>query len=515
MYVNPNVSADRSVQMSVPVIIYSIVCAACLYRNWSSIMSPVLTLVSIFFISFCLGRYESMKAQRCGTVPDKEYQRSKLTKLIPYYVLVFLLSVALCMTDSGLMIFGCNVGILMTELYAVISYFNDTSDWGIFRGAIEMLVLLFSPIKYISIPFADRLAECRRDGRKKNAKLMYIILGLAIALPMLAVMLSLLSSADPVFREVINDMFGRIVFSWDIVGIVIFCFEIFLFVYGIVVKAPKGDLGQNVSNNKKYVAIVGSTITIVLTVFYLLFVVVQIVYLFMNKGGLPDGMTYSRYARNGFYQLLIVAILNVLIVLLFQAIFEESVVLKSSLFVMCICTYVMIASAAVRMCMYIEEYDLTYLRLNTLWMLTATGVVLLGVIIKLFSQRLHMFSYIFFVVMILFTAYAFMKPGAVIARYNTTHTHAERRVDMKYLLNIGNDGMPYVTDYLEDNGISPDMRVYELNSDTNNYSWIYSDATVRSSLEKIKNDNDEDGYVRSFNFSRFISSKAIENYLKR
>ena len=37
---------------------------------------------------------------------------SKQSILIPYYILVFMMSVALSLTDEGYIIFGCNVGII-------------------------------------------------------------------------------------------------------------------------------------------------------------------------------------------------------------------------------------------------------------------------------------------------------------------------------------------------------------------------------------------------------------------
>ena len=45
--------------------------------------------------------------------------------------------------------------------------------------------------------------------------------------------------------------------------------------------------------------------------------------------------------------------------------------------------------------MYIAEYDLTYLRINTIWALIVTSIVILGVIISLFWRNMPLFRYIF------------------------------------------------------------------------------------------------------------------------
>ena len=60
--------------------------------------------------------------------------------------------------------------------------------------------------------FADRKAEREITGKKRNSKLMYILLGCVIALPILVIVLNLLSSADPVFAKVIKDIFGKLFF---------------------------------------------------------------------------------------------------------------------------------------------------------------------------------------------------------------------------------------------------------------------------------------------------------------
>ena len=49
---------------------------------------------------------------------------------------------------------------------------------------------------------------------------------------------------------------------------------------------------------------------------YLFFCGIQVIYLFLGKGSLPEGVTYSSYARQGFFQLLFVAVLNLGMVLL-------------------------------------------------------------------------------------------------------------------------------------------------------------------------------------------------------
>ena len=509
---NPAISAERFKMFGIPVLIYAIVSAACLYSNWSSILSAVMALVSIAFISVNISRGEKRRSADSGS--DTGFASKSQMKLIPYFIIIMLLSIAVSLTDESYMIFGCNVGIILTEMYAVMSYYNDTENHGIIKGIISFLEMFFGAIGYINMPFADRRAEREETGKKRNSKLMYVLLGFAIALPLLVIILNLLSSADPVFAKVIKDIFGKLFYSWDVVKIVIFAAVIFFFVYGFIVKTGRRDLGANAPKEGIYEPVIGITITVVLTAFYLIFAVVQIVYLFMNSAGLPDDMTYAEYARRGFFQLLFVAVVNVCIVLIFDAIFRKSVVLKTVLVVMCICTYIMIASSAVRLSMYIKEYALTYLRINTIWALIVTSIVMLGVIISLFWRNMPLFRYIFLTVMVMFTLYAFVRPGAVITRYNISQAHNGKKVDIEYVMDIGSDGVPYLIDYFRTKDIPPEMTMEEAVSKYSEDKYYWRDDTVEERFEKILEENDDKGYIRSFNFSRYRASKAIENYIK-
>lgn len=511
---NPAASPDRFRQFAIPTLIYAIVCAACLYKNWSSILSAVLAIISVAFISSCMIRYERRIAHMHGVTLPYGEALSKQTVLMPYYILVILLSVALCLTDDSYIILGCNVGIIVMEMYAVMTYFNDTYSHGIFKGIFSFAELFFGAVGYINMPFVDRNAEKEVNGGRKNTKLIYIVIGCAIALPILVIVLNLLSSADPVFEKVIKDIFGKIFFSWDIVKIILWAVLIFFFVYGFIAKAGRGGLSANAPKEGRYDAVIGITITIVLTVFYLIFAVVQVAYLFTNSAGLPDGMTYAEYARQGFFQLLFVAVVNVCMVLIFSAVFKKNMMLNVSLFIMCVCTYIMIASSAVRLYMYISEYSLTYLRINTIWALVVTSVVMLGVIVSLFWNRMPLFRYILMVIMVMFTLYAFIRPGAVIAKYNLSHVNSEQEVDLEYVMDIGSDGVPYVVDYLRDNDISADDSMDKACAEYSHRSYYWDDETVGDVLKDILEDNDDKGYVRSFNFSRYRASRIIEDYIR-
>lgn len=503
---HPDESATRYALMGVPVVIYAIICAICLYRNWSGIITSALSFISVGFISFSLVRYEKQTARKSGGEITTSAALAKQSRLIIYFIGMILFGVAECLTADKGIIFICNSGILLLEMFGLLSYFNNVKRWGLFKAFIVFWDVLVSPFVYIGEAFIDYSALKKQNG-KKGHKGIYVFLGIVIVIPILVFVLKLLADADEVFASVIKSIFGSFLFSPDVIFWAIFAFIIFLFVYGMVVKMPKRDFDYLNGKSIGCEPVIGITITGVLTVFYLIFSVIQIMYLFINNMKLPDGMSYAQYARHGFFQLLFVAILNLVFVLLCIKLFKKSTVLKVILTVMSVCTYIMIASSAVRMIMYIKEYDLTYARFIVLFMLALTAVLMVGVVIRIFSDVFPLFNYTFLAIMAMLILYAYSRPANIIANYNLNQTH-DREVDLEYVMRLCDDAVPAVCDYLEENNYTAED---EIEADR----LLRGDIRIEIYLEDIIEDNKKYGAIRGFNFSRHNATKYAESFLDK
>lgn len=101
------------------------------------------------------------------------------------------------------------------------------------------------------------------------------------------------------------------------------------------------------------------TFTGILCFVYVLFCLVQFAGM-TGAAALPSGCTYAEYARSGFFQLLFVCIINIIIVLACLHYYRVSRALNVILTIICGCTYIMTFSSALRMIMYIKAYNLTF-----------------------------------------------------------------------------------------------------------------------------------------------------------
>ncbi len=90
--------------------------------------------------------------------------------------------------------------------------------------------------------FSDyRQYNREHENARKRAKFVYILIGVVVAIPLLFVMISLLSSADQIFGDAVETLLGNIFLSWDAIWFLVFAFAALLFTYGIIVSAPFGS----------------------------------------------------------------------------------------------------------------------------------------------------------------------------------------------------------------------------------------------------------------------------------
>lgn len=188
--------------------------------------------------------------------------------------------------------------------------------------------------------------------------------------------------------------------------------------------------------------VIAITVMVIVGLLYLMFCFVQIVYLFMGRGTLPSQVTYSEYARQGFFQLVFVAVMNLVIVLVCLKFFKKSRLLNWVLTVISICTYVMIASAGYRMILYVQEYHLTLLRILVLWFLAVLSVLMAGVVLMIYRNRFPLFHYCLMVVSVGYLALVWVKPDYIIADYNIRHEKELSDYEIKYLSHLSADAAP-------------------------------------------------------------------------
>lgn len=430
--------------------LYSIFFCFCIYKNAASYTSLLLCIATVAYFLFAFRKLEMKSFKTRG-----------------FYILcICLLGLSNMLTMSGILIFLNYIGIVLLLFCFLIQHFYDTKKWDFSKYTGALLKTIINSFSRIDQPFKSLALYYKKNNKLKNSKVVYILLGLLISVPLLLVICPLLLSADVVFYDFADTLFSQLFEDFDfgtLVGILFTTFVGMVFSHGILTELCGRHISPEIKDKKTMEPIIAITFTSVLTVIYLCFSVIQIVYLFIGKMQLPSDYSYAEYAREGFFQLLFVCIINLLLVLFCMSHYRDNKILKSILTVICGCTYIMIASSTMRMLMYIGSYHLTFLRVFVLLALLVLLLCLTGVVISIYKPEFPLFSYMLVVVSVCYIAFSLSRPDTYIASYNIRAGNS----DPYYNYNLSSDAVPVLIaagDFTSDteytNQEMPAKRVY-------------------------------------------------------
>jgi len=478
--------------------LYALFYTFCMYRNAAGITFPFFIAGSLFFFCLCMKKLET------AIKKDSVF----------YMAGMILLGLSTVCTADGRIIFFNHVGVLLLMISFLLHQFYQDGNWRFGRYLLSVLATMFGAIGEIAKPFTD-YALYRSKGVKKNPKLLYVAIGLCIMIPLFLVVWFLLMTADRIFMDLTERFFDTID-AVNIFGVVCSIVLMFLLSYGVLAYLSHRYLEDEVTEKKKHESILAVTITLPLTLLYMVFCGVQVFCLFLGNVSLTN-MTYAEYARQGFFQLLFICILNLAMVLIGGHYFKESRVLKIVLTAMSVCTYVMIFSSGYRMILYIQHYYLTFLRILVLWALGVIFLLLTGVLIHIYAPRFPLFRYGVAVVTVCYIVLSFSKPDHLIATCNLANTDdatvhgffdADAYHDYGYLSGLSADAAPVVLPYLKGQGYdmtaTAPREIYRRH-EADQWGYFY--------MDHLREDVEKNG-IRTFNFSRWYAGRILESLKK-
>ena len=273
-------------------------------------------------------------------------------------------------------------------------------------------------------------------------------LGILISVPVAAVVLALLRSADAAFDRALS----RLATHWStaaehaavdlLVGAVL-AILLFSLAYTARYAAP----AVQKSGARRLDSVIVGTVLAVCAVIYLCFFAVQFRYLFSAVWGhLPSEYLYSEYARRGFFELAAAACINLaLVCFALRTQHADRSVMKGAVVLLAAETLVLIGSALSKMAMYIRVYGLTPMRLYTSVFMIGLALVFTGLIVARFV-RFPVQNVCAAALIALYLALNFAVPNRMIAEWNVRHfeSGALTTVDFDLLRDLGADAVPAV-----------------------------------------------------------------------
>lgn len=250
---------------------------------------------------------------------------------------------------------------------------------------------LFKNLKFIKID----------TNKEKNDKVINIIFGTIIGVFISGLILALLTSADAYFDKFLSSIVTNINVDFNlwyvIKGIIYF---VILFVIGINLFKNK-EIALKESKMSRVNKTVITTMLFIVNFVFVLFLISEISKLCGNFLKVPKGYIYSSYAREGFFQLLFVTLINfgIILYLIYKTnLVKEDKKVKYLVLSLIAFSIFLIFNSYYRMFLYIGRFGFTNLRLQVILFLFME-IILFGFIIKKILRGAKKDGMVFLIIM--------------------------------------------------------------------------------------------------------------------
>lgn len=281
-----------------------------------------------------------------------------------------------------------------------------------------------------------------------------VVIGILMALPVLAAVIPLLASSDAAFENLVKTAFKNI--GTGIGKIIIAAVIAFLLIVYAVSNKYSAQAAKAPSVSRRLNPAVSVSFLSVISCVYLVFLFSQLAYFFSAFSGvLPQGYTYSasEFARRGFYEMAAVCIINTALLSAVAVLTKKSpqkvlrAVKALSLFIM-LFSALLLAISAAKMGLNISIFGLTKNRLFVCLLMAAFGVVLIFFAIHLLAPKVPYMQPVIIICSAIFIAFAYFNSDNAIVKYNIAkyESGAISSIDGYYLSNLKG---AFVSDFAE------------------------------------------------------------------
>ena len=410
------------------------------YKRADCVLALITAVMSVFFVRLVmfvkLGLFATVFSVVMITteilyMKAKDIRVNGINKVIAGVLYAF--GTVFAITDNTLVKTLDLLFMIMLNAYFVYSAGaekNDIEDFLPFALIMALFSYPFDKFGAQAKITSDRLSK---SSCAKNFK--SIIAGLFLAVPLTLVVGALLMSADDGVKKIMN-LFSSNVMSegvWSWLGYLLLAVPVSFYIFGMlyrnavrdeIVELDSEQCAQSMKDFRIIGNIVYYTAVTPIIILYVIFFFSQAGYfLSAFKGTLPEAFSYSEYARKGFFELCIIAVINLAVIIFMNLTAkksgnEKTTALKVYTSVLSVSTLILIATAMSKMIMYIMEYGLTALRVYTTWFMLLCAYIFVLILVKQFKPNLRLAKCISTGCVILFALLCFSRPESLITKYN-------------------------------------------------------------------------------------------------
>ena len=310
------------------------------------------------------------------------------------------------------------------------------------------------------------------ETRKTSAwrRLLPILRGVLIALPIVAVLGVLLSSADPVFGDWMKQAFNLEKLP-EYLFRLFYILVIGFILVGVYLNAvhPSSKVEKPAPNTPWIKTFLGWTETGIIlgavVLLFLTFIFIQVRYLFGGTANISEtGYTYAEYARRGFGELLGVAALSLMLYLVLSSVARlESLIARTGFKVLAVAlmasVLVILASSLQRLMLYEDAYGFSQLRTYThILILWLAALIAVTIVLELLSRRGHFALALLACVVGFGITLAVVNVDGMIVNRNVARARAGSELDVNHFNSLSADAVPALLRNYQSAGLPQEVK---------------------------------------------------------
>ncbi len=284
-----------------------------------------------------------------------------------------------------------------------------------------------------------------------------VLLGLALALPLVTILAALLASADPIFSDRLNEFFK----IFDLQRLPEYIFRAFytlmlawvftgVYLHAVLPTRDEPRPDPQKAWMKPFLGFTeGNVVLICVDALFAFFVILQFQYFFGGASNINvSGYTFSEYAVRGFNELVWVAVISLLTYLGLSTIAKRQGAGQRRTFsVLAILllglVLVILVSAWYRLGLYEQAYGFTRLRTYThIFIPWLGGLLAVTILLELFSRRGRFALALLAVIVGFGLTFPILNVDGFIARKNLARAAQGLELDSFYLKQLSTDAVP-------------------------------------------------------------------------
>jgi hypothetical protein len=316
----------------------------------------------------------------------------------------------------------------------------------IFYGCLKLI----EAVKY-NWNFAASLPINAKKGMEHSNVMVIknVILGLILSIPILAIVLALLMSADTKFKQLVEgfpDWFHLL--SGEMITRVVIILVITVVIFGILqvllLKQKKIIDNETKEYPLQIDRIVALTFLIVLNLVYLLFTFVQFKYFF--GGTLQGDFTFAQYARKGFFELLFVSVINLSVLTVVLAfVKQETIILKHIiqiiLSMLVLLSAVILCSAFLRLAIYEDAYGFTFTRILAHSFMILLALIFAYTFVQIWINKLSLSHFLLISVLVYYAVINTVDMDQIVVSKNIDRFKESGKIDIQYMNSLSYTGI--------------------------------------------------------------------------